>query len=81
MKKYHYEAGATVDIERLQKKRTRQERLEKGSGSRNVDKGNQIQLEIDGCSSIRQSWMETRARSGDRDTPAVMRYVRCNNEV
>jgi len=41
------------------RKRVTKEHLEKRSGERNVDSRIQVQLEKDGGSSRRQSWMET----------------------
>jgi len=47
-----------VDATRTQRKRTTEEHLEKSSGEGNVDSGLQVQLEEDGVSSTRQSWVE-----------------------
>jgi len=48
-----------IDATRRQRKRTTEKHLEKRSGEGNVDSGLQVQLEEDGDSSTRQSWVET----------------------
>ena len=53
------QASTTVDATGQQKKRATKEHPEKRSGERNVDNRIQIQLEEDGGSSTRLSWMET----------------------
>ncbi len=55
----HCQASTTVDATGRQKKRATKEHPEKRSGERNVDNRIQIQLEEDGGSSTRLSWMET----------------------